>query len=69
MKPHYDEIPDDCIKELKTSDLQTEHNLLVPAQTGNLNDLIDCKRYSSTHKLFKVTAYVLKFTRLLKKIT
>ena len=64
-----DEIPDDCINELKTSDVRNQHNLLVPTQTGNLNDLINCKRYSSTHKLFKVTAYVLKFTHLLKKVT
>jgi len=58
-----DEMPDDCVKELKASVQRSEHILLAPTQTANLCNLIDCKRYSTPHRLYRITARILKFIR------
>ena len=61
-------MPDDCVKELKASVQRSEHILLAPTQTANLCNLINCKRYSTPHRLYRITARILKFIRLLKKV-
>lgn len=63
-----DEMPDDCVKELKASVQRSEHILLAPTQTANLSNLINCKRYSTPQRLYRITACILKFIRLLKKV-
>ena len=53
-------VPDDCQCEMKRRDLTTS---LVTVETHkpNLTKIINPKRYSSSHKLFRVTALMLKF--------
>lgn len=47
-----DDIPDQCMTELKATGIAL---------------VIDCERFSNTHKLYRVTALVLKFMQLLIK--
>ena len=39
------------------------------SEPANVSGIIDCERYSSLHKLYQVTAYVLKFINILRKRT
>jgi len=58
------EIPEACAKELRSSDV-----VCLMGSTSNvvqLSSTIDCPRYSSVHKLYRITACVLKFVSLLK---
>ena len=62
-------VPDDCQCEMKRRDLTT---LLVTVETHkpNLTEIINPERYSSSHKLFHVTALMLKFiSRLRGRVT
>ena len=58
-----EEIPQSCAIEMKA---RTVHNLLITSSC-NISDDIDCERFSSINKLYRVTAYILKFLRLLQK--
>ena len=53
-----DEIPELCVKEIRQMNM---HTLLASTQTPNLNCVIDCKRYSTLHRLYRVTAHVHAF--------
>jgi len=51
-------IPEACLKELKASS-----SVCLMSSTDSsihVSDVIDCTRYSSIHKLYRVTVYVLK---------
>ena len=62
-------IPESCIVEMKAADRKAAHNLLSISEPANVSGIIDCERYSSLHKLYRVTAYVLKFINILRKRT
>ena len=58
------EIPETRAKELKSSDVFC---LVTPTSNViQVSNIIDCHRFSSVHKLYRVTVYVLKFVSLLK---
>ena len=61
-----EDLPESCIPEMKATDQKVAHNLL---STTDLSSVIDCERYSTIHKLYRVMAYVLKFIDLLRKKT
>ena len=52
---------------MKVSSRRDVHSLLTSTKTQDLNCIIGCKRYSSVQRLYRVTAYVLKFISLLRK--
>ena len=56
------DLPEACAKELKLSNIFC----LMTANTSHVSTIIDCQRYSSIHKLHRVTAYALKFVSLFK---
>ena len=59
------EMPEECTLEMQSKDRQTVTSLLAAEETG-ISQIIDCEEYSSTNRLFRVTAYVLKFVDRLK---
>ena len=59
----YQEIPDACAKELKSNGTVC---LLTSMDNTDVSNLLDCDKYSSVHKLYRITAYMLKFVDLLK---
>ena len=66
MAPSLEEIPEPCLAELKASSKVGVHSLLTPQLPHRIGNIIDVKRFSSIHKLLRVTAYVLKFVSILK---
>ena len=53
-------LPDDCRSEMKRKELT--HTLTNVGDDGpNLSQLVDLKDYSSSHRLFRVTALALRF--------
>ena len=60
-------IPEDCRTEMRSND--KTHTLVVHADhhTCQISELIDLERYSSVHRLFRVTALVLKFINTLRR--
>ena len=60
-------IPEDCCTEMRSND--KTHILVVHADhhTCQISELIDIERYSSVHRLFRVTALVLKFINTLRR--
>ena len=65
--PSEEEVPEPCLVELKISPEVGTHSLLNPETPCRIGNVIDIARFSSVHKLFRVTAYVLKFVEILKK--
>ena len=57
------DIPEACAKELKSTKVFC---LMTSTDTSHVSTIIDCQRYSSIHKLYRVTAYVLKYVSLSK---
>ena len=64
-----EEIPELCLAELKASSKVRVHSLLTPHLPHRIGSIIDVKRFSSIHKLLRVTAYVLKFVSILKGVS
>jgi len=60
-------IPDQYMTALKASSRPVLRHTLLTQQTAGIILVIDCERFSNTHKLYQVTALVLKFIQLLKK--
>ena len=58
-------IPEDCLCELKAEDRENVSVSLM--NSSEIGILVDCLRYSSLTKLVRVTGYVLKFIRNLKR--
>ena len=63
VTPLPSEIPEACAKELK---LRETTCLLAPMNTATVSTVVDCDKYSSVHKLYRITALVLKFADVLK---
>jgi hypothetical protein len=59
-------IPESCLAEMKAPPKVGIHSLLTPQLPCRISNVVDIKRFSSIHKLLHVTAYVLKFVRILK---
>ena len=59
-------MPELCREELKIKQVDITHTLLNPDEVVNLDCVIDCKSYSKLSTLLRVTAYVIKFVRILK---
>lgn len=60
------EMPEECASEKRSKDRKAVTSLLATEETG-ISQIIDCEEYSSTGRLFRVTAYVLKFVDQLKE--
>ena len=57
------EIPEACAKELKSSETIC---LLTPLNTTTVSNVVECDKYSSVHKLYRIKALVLKFVNVLQ---
>ena len=57
--------PDDWLSELKTKSLDSAHNLLVDGSASR-EAVVRCEDFSLYQRLLRVTAYVMKFLRVLK---
>ena len=55
--------PEECRQEMKSKN--AAHSLLTSSGGPRIGQLIDCENFSSLDRLLRVTALVLKFTRLL----
>ena len=66
VTPLPEEIPELCVAELKTASQGVVHSLLT-TQPPRIGQLIDIQRFSSVHKLYRATAYVLRFVKLLRR--
>ncbi len=51
-------MPEECSSEMK---MKPFHSLLVTEERPSLSQIMDCRRYSSVHRFFGVTAYVVRF--------
>ena len=61
---HLANLPEACLAELKQRD---KGSLLVSLLSVQEDVPIDCEKFSSLKRLLRITAYVLKFVRILKK--
>ena len=61
------EVLAECTRELKKVQPQSAVNVVTAKDENLIGQLIDCKTYSSYQRLLRVTAYVLKFVRLLRR--
>ena len=57
-------LSDECLAELKARNREKMTNLF---SSNDSNVIISCRDYSSLGKLLRVTAYVLKFIKLLRR--
>ena len=57
---------EDCLPEVKKKDKGVAHNLLAVGESRGIGQAMDCKKYSSLHRLLMVTVYLLQIVRLLK---
>ena len=64
-EPEFDDLPEECLKEMKS---ERSHNLLVndSSNTNSIDKIIKCQDFSSLQRLLTITAYVLKFVKILK---
>ena len=60
-------MPEECISEMKAKSQGLTHSLLAAEEPSSLSKIIDCSQFSMIQRLFRVTAYVLKFTSILKQ--
>ena len=60
-------MPEECISEMRSKDQRVCHNLLVTEERPGLSQIMNCKEYSSIHRLLHVTAHVLRFVSILKQ--
>ena len=56
-------LPESCLAELKNVNPKKVQNLLKTQTCFNLGDIISIEQFSTLHKLYKTTAYVLKFVK------
>ena len=63
------EIPDECLSEIKAKDRTRVQGLLTTDSTIGLRNIFNCEDFSSIDRLLRVTALVLKFCRLLRTKT
>ena len=62
-----DEIPEPCIEEMTACGRRGVHSLLTHTGILYMSCVIDCKRYSTAQRLYRITAYILKFISMLRK--
>lgn len=60
-------LPESCLAELKNASPKMVHNLLTTQSCSNLGDIINIERFGTLHKLYRTTAYVLKFLKIVKR--
>ena len=60
-------VPEECLPELKCSSKKNTLSLVVQADPGDISQVIDCGRYSTLHRLLRVTKLVVRFIRLTKE--
>ena len=58
---------EECLVELKRDNPERVHELLTVEGSSSISQIIDIKNYNSIQRLFKVTVYVLRFIKLLRK--
>ena len=58
--PHKTQLTDECRTEMKRKEL-THSLTTISSNNVNLSQIIKLEDYSSSHRLFRVTALVLKF--------
>ena len=58
---------EECLVELKRDNPKRVHELLTVEGSSSISQITDIKNYNSIQCLFKVTVYVLKFIKLLRK--
>ena len=63
------EIPDECLSEMKAKDRTRVQGLLTTDSSIGLSNIFNCEDFSSIDQLLMVTALVLKFCRLLRTKT
>ena len=54
------EMPEDCLKEIKTTHYPT-HSLLTAEGSNSLSNIMHCENYSNSLKLLRITVYVCRF--------
>ncbi len=59
-------MPEDCLLEMRLKYRRTLTLLVDEVDTG-LGSIIECQDYSSVIHLFTITAYVMRFVRVLKQ--
>ena len=59
-------MPTECVSEMKIPKEKT-HNLLVTTQALTIGSVIKCEDFSTLTRLLRVTAYVLRAVKLLKR--
>ena len=64
VSPLPEGIPEPCIEEMKVANRKDVHSLLTLL---DLSSIIDCERYATAQRLYRIAAYVLKFINLLRK--
>ena len=62
-----DEIPEPCIEEMTAFSRRGVHSLLTHTGILDMSCVIDCKRYCTAQRLYRITAYILKFISMLRK--
>ncbi|XP_065182497.1 uncharacterized protein LOC135813325 [Sycon ciliatum] len=60
-----EQVPEECRQELKKS-AQVTSLVTTDATSSSISAIMDCTQYSSYQKLRRVTAYVLKFVKLVQ---
>ena len=64
ISPDSANMPEECASEMVKS--QRTHNLLIPNSKPTIDEVMDCRDYSTVSRLLKVTAYVLKAVKIFK---
>ena len=59
-------MPEECKKETRAMSSSTQHSLLMTGELTGISCIINCECFSTLRKLLRVTAYVLRFCRMLK---
>ena len=67
VSPLSEGIPEPCIEETKVANRKDVHSLLTLTEILDLSSIIDCERYATAQRLYRITAYVLKFINMLRK--
>ena len=59
-----DDLPDECVAEMKA------HTMVIsPPHVGVVSSVIDIDRFETLNKLYRVTACVLKFIKLIQRVS
>ena len=68
-RSHHSQMPEECLVEVRHDRTEVTHGLLMPVESPAIEQLLNCKDYSSLRRLLTVTAHVLKFCyTLLSKV-